>query len=349
MNTTGSGHTPRRKRYILAYLVLQASPILGLVGGCMGAGPTKTVDNTGEASQASMTCLTIKRGGPGDLADTTLDPSSPTTNYGASLGFNATKTEEALIRADLSSIPAGATVNSATLNLYVSSVNDKNPVNFHTIVAPWAEGTVTYSSFNQQYNHAVVASLTATKVGVKSIDLTSLTQAWVAGSTPNYGVLLETVPQNKTAQVNFISSEDPTPANEPSFVVCYTAGCQPGFTGTNCEINIDECASNPCVNGDCIDQINGYVCDCAPGFTGTNCETDIDECESDPCVNGECIDQINGYVCECPPGFTGTNCETDIDECESNPCVNGECIDHVNSYTCDCSPGWSGTDCDVPG
>jgi len=36
--------------------------------------------------------------------------------------------------------------------------------------------------------------------------------------------------------------------------------------------DIDECRSNPCVNGDCNDLINGYECSCLPGWTGTNCE-----------------------------------------------------------------------------
>ena len=32
-----------------------------------------------------------------------------------------------------------------------------------------------------------------------------------------------------------------------------------GFNGTRCEINIDDCLSDPCFNnGTCIDQIDGY-------------------------------------------------------------------------------------------
>jgi len=36
----------------------------------------------------------------------------------------------------------------------------------------------------------------------------------------------------------------------------------------NCENNFDDCASNPCIHGDCIDGINRYNCACKPGFTG---------------------------------------------------------------------------------
>lgn len=39
-------------------------------------------------------------------------------------------------------------------------------------------------------------------------------------------------------------------------------------TGTNCEINFDDCASNPCDYGICKDGINRYDCVCKPGFTG---------------------------------------------------------------------------------
>ena len=39
------------------------------------------------------------------------------------------------------------------------------------------------------------------------------------------------------------------------------------------------------------------------------CVLDIDECASNPCVNGAtCVDQINGYNCTCPAGFTGPTC-----------------------------------------
>ena len=36
-----------------------------------------------------------------------------------------------------------------------------------------------------------------------------------------------------------------------------------------------------------------------PGYAGDHCGTDINECESNPCVNGECIDMGGGYECNC--------------------------------------------------
>ena len=39
-------------------------------------------------------------------------------------------------------------------------------------------------------------------------------------------------------------------------------------------IDIDECASNPCLNGaTCNDQVNGFTCTCSARYYGVLCET----------------------------------------------------------------------------
>ena len=37
--------------------------------------------------------------------------------------------------------------------------------------------------------------------------------------------------------------------------------------------------------------------------------TVIDNCASDPCVNGRCANAVGSYKCHCFPGYTGSNCE----------------------------------------
>ena len=70
-------------------------------------------------------------------------------------------------------------------------------------------------------------------------------------------------------------------------------------------------------------------------MTGQNCEIDIDDCESQPCLHdGVCIDQLGAFKCDCTnTGFTGAVCQLNINECESNPCTNGaSCQDKVNTF-----------------
>lgn len=82
-----------------------------------------------------------------------------------------------------------------------------------------------------------------------------------------------------------------------------------GYTGSSCNMDIQECASNPCLNnGVCSEPfLNMYICSCQLGYTGIHCEIPIRVCDSQPCLNGGICTQFGPYSfqCSCPNGFIG--------------------------------------------
>lgn len=208
---------------------------------------------------------------------------------------------------------------------------------------------MTYSDLQQDFSRQDVSFITTSwtpteeQIGSHILCATAVDSM---GSTSNYHCL--------SIRVSEVSPCDSSPC--PNNMTCvrdganYTCQCMAGFTGLNCENDINECAGDPCENdGTCNDIINGYYCTCVNGFTGLSCETEINECASSPCINGGfCTDELNGFNCTCPTGTSGTLCEININECASSPCENGgHCRDGINSFTCTCVNGFTGTLCET--
>lgn len=68
-----------------------------------------------------------------------------------------------------------------------------------------------------------------------------------------------------------------------------------------------KCLNKACQNhGKCFidEEDNSAKCKCEPGFEGDMCEVNIDECASNPCLNnGKCVDGVNSYYCVCQNKF----------------------------------------------
>ena len=80
--------------------------------------------------------------------------------------------------------------------------------------------------------------------------------------------------------------------------VCQCAMFQ---SGTPSEVSIHGAHLTCCRN-----LRNRFQCECATGYEGAMCEIDKDECASNPCLNqGVCKDLPNGFECRCLTGFTG--------------------------------------------
>lgn len=74
-----------------------------------------------------------------------------------------------------------------------------------------------------------------------------------------------------------------------------------------------ECTDLSCSgNGKCVlDDEDGELCQCFPGWTGSDCSVDIDFCDSSPCKNGgTCVEKQETFSCDCPPDWTGQACMT---------------------------------------
>ncbi|XP_046357772.2 deleted in malignant brain tumors 1 protein-like [Haliotis rufescens] len=65
----------------------------------------------------------------------------------------------------------------------------------------------------------------------------------------------------------------------------------------------DPCKADSCAVGGVCRHVmdSNYICDCIPGYTGTRCQTDVDECVS--ATNGcshSCVNTPGAYHCQCP-------------------------------------------------
>lgn len=115
-------------------------------------------------------------------------------------------------------IPEGATIDQAVFSILVANDSGQN-VNVHRILGDWGETSVTWNSFNGNFDPTVIGSFTATW-GWQSVDLTALVQDWVDGATPNFGILLE---QGSTDFSRYWSSEYEVVEERPKLEISYTS------------------------------------------------------------------------------------------------------------------------------
>ncbi|KAM8851172.1 protein crumbs homolog 1-like isoform 2-T2 [Spinachia spinachia] len=69
-----------------------------------------------------------------------------------------------------------------------------------------------------------------------------------------------------------------------------------------------------CFNGGNCSEADDS-CFCLSGFTGQWCERDVDECVSDPCMNGGfCINYVDSFECVCDINYSGVHCQMDVSD-----------------------------------
>ncbi len=76
------------------------------------------------------------------------------------------------------------------------------------------------------------------------------------------------------------SMYNPIPSSTHLLYIYIFSSCYAGYAGTNCEIDINECQSQPCQNnGVCITPYpNMYACQCRTNYVGSQCQILSDPC-----------------------------------------------------------------------
>lgn len=107
----------------------------------------------------------------------------------------------------------------------------------------------------------------------------------------------------KRVQLPFLTSLDSWPhltvVRFHSFVGNGAGGCLLGLSLA--DTSILKCEAPTCQDS--------KHCIFVSGFTGKNCDSNIDDCPGHECQNGgTCVDGVNTYNCQCNPEFTGLEC-----------------------------------------
>ena len=136
----------------------------------------------------------------------------------------ATDTNQINLSKELSFIlPSGATIASAKFFIYQEYGPVGQAINVHRITSDWMEcdlNGVTWGNFGGAYDGSVVNSFTASTNSWRSVDITLLVKAWMEGTYPNYGLLLDDPSQ--LGRSKFYSRENS--ANQPYLEIVLSTG-----------------------------------------------------------------------------------------------------------------------------
>lgn len=202
------------------------------------------------APQASLETVTLY-----PVADACVVQNSPSFNAGNTVDMWVGRDEDdsnmgvlrSLVQFDVSSIPAGTTITSATLRVYLVGYwdyrNRWRTVTSYRLAGAWQETTVNWN--NCPAYAETYGSVDTISNGVwqyYDLDVTALAQAWISGAYPNYGLMLrgpEISGAESSTRVFYTREGEYKPqlvivygaaANTPTPTRTVTATSQPGAT-----------------------------------------------------------------------------------------------------------------------
>ena len=143
------------------------------------------------------------------IADTFSNSAKPTTNYGTNPIMMVQPGYTSYVQFSLSTLPAGAVVQKATLRLFLDSVSGKGQIDVYEAANAWNEALLNYNNepllgASATGGHPVSLN-TSTLNQFVLIDVTPLVAGWVNGSIPNNGVAIALV--GSTGSFSFDTKE----------------------------------------------------------------------------------------------------------------------------------------------
>jgi hypothetical protein len=194
--------TMKTERILIAVLMLGLMLAVALGRGeARERQPANQPDHAGPApvSGAALLSTDILLATADAMVDAVSPDWTPGRQCGVSVGYDATLDFiqwRALIRFDLSGIPAGTAINEARLQLYVLDTwpADDVTVEVARMTEDWDEATVSWDTGHQDTIADLqppVTKVVGLSTGVwVEWDVTSLAQSWLDGGFPNYGLVL---------------------------------------------------------------------------------------------------------------------------------------------------------------
>ena len=179
---------------------------------------------------AALSCTTCTaRAQAPPRADTFVSSNAPARNFGSEPLLAVQAGTTSYVQFNLASLPAGATVNKATLRLYVDISTQAGSFDVYEIDSPWSENSL---NFNNAPSLGVSATggkpVTVSRSSQNQfvlVDITPLVQGWLNGTIPNNGVALALV--GTAGCFGFDSKESVFTSHEPELEVTFTSGTGP--------------------------------------------------------------------------------------------------------------------------
>ncbi len=142
----------------------------------------------------------------------------------------------ALLKFDISSIPAGSTINSATFYMYYySHTGSTSSKKFYVSRAEgsWNEGGVKWSTRSLYRNPTASKTISGGSYGWKSWSISNLVDEWVNGTYGNDGLIVRWLSESGSSNNRYQVRSEESGSYRPYLVVDYTLPMPPPPTPTS--------------------------------------------------------------------------------------------------------------------